>query len=220
MNVNNINQTTTNMTAGTNATVCPDCTDAGNEFSIRNVVGLFLTLSLCLLTQPYGSLLYRPLGDSFSSRFLQRAFFLWRLNPLACVGEAIVVAYSILLTLWSAMKEGYRILPSLQVSWRFPFVSVEWEDGCRWRRHFHLNAAALLLLRANDHGSVAGGGLGVLEKLLSASFLDHATPLGDQTEGRQGPGEAASADVAPDLNWRGRHKSLSQDKFSDEEAVA
>ncbi|KAK0625833.1 hypothetical protein B0T14DRAFT_508643 [Immersiella caudata] len=66
----------------------PDDADSnGNTFSRANLVGLFLTLSFCLLTQPPGSLLYprpRTVLDSITS-------FFWRLNPLAIAIETLLV---------------------------------------------------------------------------------------------------------------------------------
>lgn len=70
---------------------------------------MFLTLSLCLLTQPYGSLLYRPLSSENSSGFLRRVFFLWRLNPLACAGEALVIGFCLLKIVSSGRKDGYDV---------------------------------------------------------------------------------------------------------------
>jgi hypothetical protein len=63
--------------------------EIGNQVSQANVFGMFLTLSLCLLAQPYGSFLYsRPL-----SRISTFAFFIWRLNPLACAAESVAILY-------------------------------------------------------------------------------------------------------------------------------
>jgi hypothetical protein len=61
-----------------------------NSFSRASVCGLFLTISFCLLAQPSGSLLYeRPRSP------LGRAIFLfWRLNPLACFLEIIILAFA------------------------------------------------------------------------------------------------------------------------------
>ncbi|KAI8630808.1 hypothetical protein F5Y19DRAFT_483451 [Xylariaceae sp. FL1651] len=59
--------------------------DSSNTFTRANVFGLFLTLSICLLIQPIGSFLFaRPSGSV--GRVL---FFFWRLNPIACIVEAV-----------------------------------------------------------------------------------------------------------------------------------
>ncbi|CAI4213072.1 unnamed protein product [Parascedosporium putredinis] len=63
-------------------------TDTANEFTTANLIGLFLTLALCLLTQPWGSLVYRP-PPRTAPPLAHLAFFLWRLNPVAAVAEAI-----------------------------------------------------------------------------------------------------------------------------------
>lgn len=64
-------------------------TTGNNVFSRANIFGIFLALSFCLLTQPHGSLLYmRP--SRIPGRII---FFFWRLNPLACLVEAMVILY-------------------------------------------------------------------------------------------------------------------------------
>ncbi|KAI0187789.1 hypothetical protein F4808DRAFT_466319 [Astrocystis sublimbata] len=63
-----------------------------NTFSRANVFGLFLTLILCLLVQPYGSLLYQK-PTSIVGRSI---FFFWRLNPVGCVLEAALLAVAVI----------------------------------------------------------------------------------------------------------------------------
>ena len=58
----------------------PQYQDKSNQFSLGDLFGMFLTLSLCLLTQPYGSLLYRLPSEADGTRLLRALFFLWRLN--------------------------------------------------------------------------------------------------------------------------------------------
>ncbi|KAM7187508.1 hypothetical protein V8F20_010957 [Naviculisporaceae sp. PSN 640] len=138
-----------------------------DEFPVQNVVGIFLTLSLCLLTQPYGSLFYNPP----SSKGGQRLFFAWRLNPLACIAErpeTAVIIVSLFLVLRLAMQDPkHNTLPSL--SSKFLFYLARTEKSRNWRRHWHLHAAALLLIRANEEGD-GNGSEGVLDRLLAESL--------------------------------------------------
>ncbi|KAK4207844.1 hypothetical protein QBC37DRAFT_454326 [Rhypophila decipiens] len=179
-----------NATSLTNcSSLCPTADDdnSDNEFSVQNLVGIFLTLSLCLLTQPYGSLFYNPP----SSKTSQRLFFTWRLNPLACIAETAVIIVSLVLVLRLAMQDPeHNTLPS--VSRRFPFYHARTERSRNWRRHWHLHAAALLLIRANQEG-VDGG---VLDRLMAESLM------------RDGPGEElesgfSTAGEVPDTGGRG-----------------
>lgn len=97
-----------------------------SEFTAANVFGLFLTLTLCLLSQPVGSLLYcagRP------GPFRSLVLALWRLNPLACVSEALIISIAIGQTTWATLQNR-------QASFR------------EWRTRLRRTAAALLLLRA------------------------------------------------------------------------
>lgn len=182
---------TTNATSVLNATSPENCSsfcpeppdDSSNEFSVENVVGIFLTLSLCLLTQPYGSLFYNPP----SSKSGQRLFFTWRMNPLACIAETAVTIVSLALVLRLAMQDPeHNTLPT--VSRRFPFYHATTERSRNWRRHWHVHAAALLLIRANEEGS--GGG--VLDRLMAESLLRD----GDSESagaGLSGPGGSGSS---------------------------
>ncbi|KAK6074264.1 hypothetical protein SCUP234_08314 [Seiridium cupressi] len=73
--------------------------DNGNQFSLANLFGMFLTITICLLAQPYGSVLYiQPAGP------IGRAvFFFWRINPLACAAEALLVLYALCEVAWVAV---------------------------------------------------------------------------------------------------------------------
>ena len=62
-------------------------TSSQQTFSKANIFGIFLTLQLCQLTQPYGSLLFRVTGGC-----------LWRCNPIASFAEAG-------LTLWILLRK-------------------------------------------------------------------------------------------------------------------
>lgn len=67
---------------------------SSSEFSRANLFGMFVTLQLCQLTQPYGSLLFR--GSSG---------FFWRVNPIASFVEALIIMYYLLKTIWQAWRE-------------------------------------------------------------------------------------------------------------------
>ena len=152
----------------TNASYCPEPPDTSNEFAVQNVVGIFLTLSLCLLMQPYGSLFYNPPPTSDkSSKTSQRLFFLWRLNPLACIAETVVIVFGLAQALRLALQDPHNTLPS--ISRRFPFYHAGTARSGNWRRHWHVHAAALLLIRAN--GETVTGEVGVLERLTGDSLL-------------------------------------------------
>ncbi|KAK9796611.1 putative Transmembrane protein [Seiridium cardinale] len=73
--------------------------DNGNQYSLANLFGMFLTITICLLAQPYGSVLYvQPVGP------IGRAlFFFWRINPLACAAEALLVLYALCEVAWVAI---------------------------------------------------------------------------------------------------------------------
>src|SRR5437667_3670577 len=101
--------------------------DGRNTFSRANVFGMFLTLSLCLLVQPFGSLLYtKPKGA-----FGRVIFFFWRLNPLACVMEVLLLAIALIDGIWMALKE-----------WRAPSGSP-----IGFWKHLQVTATAVQLLR-------------------------------------------------------------------------
>ncbi|KAI1405923.1 hypothetical protein F4819DRAFT_442295 [Hypoxylon fuscum] len=100
----------------------------GNEFSRANVVGLFITLSISLLLQPNGSLLWaRP--AKVPGRIL---FFLWRLNPFACFTEAVLIIIILIDGVITTLKVPPR-------SW----------TGF-WRQ-LQTIATATALLRSKDH---------------------------------------------------------------------
>ncbi|KAK3319567.1 hypothetical protein B0T19DRAFT_445372 [Cercophora scortea] len=130
--------------------------DTTSTFSHESVFGMFLTLSLCLLTQPYGSLLYRPPtkythsythSDGYDS-FVRAGFFLWRLSPVACISEAIVICFLTYRALLAAWKVGALPEPLRVTSW--PFYDPRHEQNAKWTAHCHRYAAAILLLRANN----------------------------------------------------------------------
>jgi hypothetical protein len=59
---------------------------SSQELSRANLFGMFVTLQLCQLTQPYG--------------------FLWRVNPIASFVEALIIAHYLLKTIRQEWREG------------------------------------------------------------------------------------------------------------------
>lgn len=67
-----------------------------NLFSTPSVFGLFLTIGICILVQPYGSLLYvQP--QSMQGRLV---FFFWRLNPVSGLLEIVLFAVAFIEGIW------------------------------------------------------------------------------------------------------------------------
>lgn len=76
--------------------------DAQDEstFSAGSMFGTLLTLSICLLLQPKGSLIFwRP-----SSLLGRTLFFFLRLDPIVCALEAASVLQALMLILWRAIR--------------------------------------------------------------------------------------------------------------------
>ncbi|KAH0537685.1 hypothetical protein FGG08_005550 [Glutinoglossum americanum] len=93
-----------NSTLATSAVTISAASDAGNQFTRANVVGMFLTLQLCQLTQPYGSLLFRGVSG-----------FFWRCNPISSVVEACIIYWHLGAVVLRSWKEGRSaILKRLQ----------------------------------------------------------------------------------------------------------
>ena len=81
-------------------------TDGGSDehFTRTNVIGMFLTLQLCQLTQPYGSLLFHSVSG-----------FFWRCNPIAALVEAVTILwYLVAAVLRSWRKDRAAVLKELQ----------------------------------------------------------------------------------------------------------
>jgi hypothetical protein len=112
--------------------------NGGNPISRSEILGIFVTLSVCLLTQPYGSLLHR-----------YHAMLLWRLNPLACASEALIIAFFLLQTGWEARRKKRN-----------------------WKDELHLTAAALLFLRANKWDWVEHDNLELTELMEENEVLE------------------------------------------------
>ncbi|KAM7204740.1 hypothetical protein V8F20_003524 [Naviculisporaceae sp. PSN 640] len=145
----------------------PPNSDASNsEFTQANLIGLFLTLSLCLLTQPWGSLLYRPLDKDWA-KFARILFFIWRLHPIACAAETVII---LVCYVYTALETRRYCLDAQR---RFTFSDVL--DG------LHITSIALLLLRANDDRD--GPVEEVLEDKLSSAPFSTGVTEDTQVEG-------------------------------------
>ena len=140
------------------ATSCQDSdATASNAFSRANIFGLFVTLQICQLTQPYGSLLFRGVGG-----------WLWRCNPVASFVEACIIA-------WSLRKPLCECARCIKIS--FNRRGRMWKRGHRedgslvvplpWQEDLCNYATALLFLRGVDDESDGA----LMEKLLDATSL-------------------------------------------------
>jgi hypothetical protein len=98
-------------------------------FSRANVLGLYLTLSFCLLVQPYGSLLY-PKPKTILGRIV---FFFWRLNPISAILEVVLLAVALVDGIWIALK-----------AWRTPP-----EEPLGFWKQLRITATATQLLRSH-----------------------------------------------------------------------
>ncbi|KAM7210882.1 hypothetical protein V8F06_013724 [Rhypophila decipiens] len=81
----------------------PEKCESCDEFTRANLVGVFITLILCLLTQPSGSLYYRGHGG-----------FFWRINPFASFVEASIIFWYLGLAVWDVVvkkKKGRFMVP-------------------------------------------------------------------------------------------------------------
>jgi hypothetical protein len=142
--------------------------DNSNQFSRANVVGMFVTLQLCQLTQPYGSLLFREASG-----------FFWRCNPLASLVEALIIIWHLIGASVRTWKEG----KVAQRSWK-----NGWKAG--WKE-LQGAASGLLLLR----GAVGDEEVrGLITRLMTGAFDDGddendvATTTTTTTTGRAWPG--------------------------------
>lgn len=103
-----------------------------NAFTRANVFGLFLTLTFVLLVQPFGSLVYTKPRHAFG----RTIFFFWRLHPLACALEAILLILALLHGIYMAVR-----------SRRDPAA-----NKLRFREH--MQVAALAVSRLRRHGGL------------------------------------------------------------------
>jgi hypothetical protein len=111
-----------------------DAGTADNIFSQANLFGLYLTIAICLLAQPQGTLLYiQP--RNFVGRCI---FFFWRLNPLACAAEVMLVLL--------ALVDSVRFAALQSRSATSAKATVFWKS-------LRLSAAAICLLRCRGKTS-------------------------------------------------------------------
>lgn len=158
----------------TNATTSARLGDASNV-SLGEVFGMFLTLSFCLVSQPSGSLIYRPWPHLF-----------WRLSPIACLAETAFIFFSFAAlfvgVFWDVINNNcFKDIP---VQWR------RWAArAVAFHRKFchesHALACALLLVRA-DVGREKPQVLAILEKLGDTGLFDTDGANQDATEGGRG----------------------------------
>ncbi|KAK4189480.1 hypothetical protein QBC35DRAFT_462016 [Podospora australis] len=139
--------------------------NTGNEISRDSIFGLFLTMSLCLLSQPYGSFLCRPA----SGRFGGLIFGFWRLLPIACFWEAIIIFHVACQTTWTKSDSSRSILSGYQSA-----------------------AIALLLLRADKKGE---DGTYIIDKLINEQSGQLQPPTTDADTGELEDIEASNVSI-------------------------
>ena len=93
-----------------NGTVLTNGSDSsagnGNNFSRASMIGMFIALQLCQLTQPYESLLFRGGGGSF-----------WRCNPISSFTEACIIYFYLgrnVFFIWRVSGRG-KVIQNLQL---------------------------------------------------------------------------------------------------------
>jgi len=129
----------------TSSSVPTAASSSSQTFSRSNLFSAFLTLQLCQLTQPYGSLLFRGVSG-----------WLWRCNPIASFVEACIIAWQLIKSLFQAYEDVRRSRATSA-------------EPTPWKKQLYATAAALLLLRSfTDNESDDG----LMEKLLTGTFLD------------------------------------------------
>ncbi|KAE9369354.1 hypothetical protein N431DRAFT_427518 [Stipitochalara longipes BDJ] len=84
----------------------PDTSTAtGNNFTRTSMIGMFIALQLCQLTQPYGSILFRDGGGSF-----------WRCNPISSFTEACIIFFYLGRNIFHTWRRGRgEIMQGLQL---------------------------------------------------------------------------------------------------------
>ncbi|KAK4218621.1 hypothetical protein QBC37DRAFT_465503 [Rhypophila decipiens] len=110
----------------------PEKCESCDEFTRANLVGVFITLILCLLTQPSGSLYFRGHGG-----------FFWRINPIASFVEASIISWYLGLAVWEVAvkrKDEFK----RRRTWRAKAALV--------LRYMQRMAGALLLVRGQVDG--------------------------------------------------------------------
>ncbi|KAM7203542.1 hypothetical protein V8F33_002162 [Rhypophila sp. PSN 637] len=163
----------------------PEKCESCDEFTRANLVGVFITLILCLLTQPSGSLYFRGHGG-----------FFWRINPIASLVEASIIFWYLGLAIWEVVvkrKDAFK----RRRTWRANAALV--------LRYMQRMAGALLLIRGqvdSPEGQRSGDDddeVPLLETLLrEGSSTDDTRPSAES-------GEAGAVDG--DSSEGGRNES-------------
>jgi len=77
----------------------------GNNFTRASMIGMFIALQLCQLTQPFGSLLFRGGGGSF-----------WRCNPISSFTEACIIYFYLGRNVFFTLRrERGKVVQNLQL---------------------------------------------------------------------------------------------------------
>ena len=139
-----------------------------NVFTRANVFGMFLTLTICILVQPVGSLIFGQPQNVIG----RVAFFFWRLHPLACVSEALLIA--------SVVIAEVGIYLNAYINGRYM------EDYTDIWQYLRVTLIALQSLREQEHilgnRCVSTGGQGESEPSGIDSVLSAVDASGQLTE--------------------------------------
>ncbi|KAN0101669.1 hypothetical protein V8E51_012179 [Hyaloscypha variabilis] len=80
-------------------------TGSGNNFTRASMIGMFVALQLCQITQPYGSLLFRGSGGAF-----------WRCNPISSFTEACIIYFYLGRNVFRTWRRGNgKVMEELQL---------------------------------------------------------------------------------------------------------
>ncbi|KAK0641915.1 hypothetical protein B0T16DRAFT_394117 [Cercophora newfieldiana] len=155
-----------------------------DEFSRESIVGLFLTLAFCLLTQPPGNLLYRAPAARSNRKCHIVGVTLLRLNPLCCFGEAILIFACLGRTVWKTQAEGRGLKFTFTSGRAGHRASISVSTG-KLKARLRTSATALMLLRASVNFEE-------VERTLSQQNVPTEQAEGIQ-QPRQGSDEALTA---------------------------
>jgi len=130
---------------------------------------MFVTLQLCQLTQPYGSLLFQGASG-----------FLWRCNPIASFVESCIIAVELVRSFWGVCMEARRRRNRR-------LEPMKWK--VELKRQLCDKASGILLLRGAVGDDMDNE---LLEELMTASFLDRDESLLPATSPAEGTSTAVS----------------------------
>ncbi|KAK1755599.1 hypothetical protein QBC47DRAFT_380744 [Echria macrotheca] len=180
--------------------------DGGSNVSLGEVFGMFLTLSFCLVSQPSGSLIYRPWP-----------FLFWRLSPIGCLAETAFVFLcftGLLIGVFATVMDDNRF-EDIPVRWR-RWAAMAADFHRKFRHESHSLACALLLVRA-DVGKEKPQALAMLEKLGDTGLFDADCANRNTTEG--GRGLLGTAQERPEVDVE-REAGSTQQSTTPEETAA